>query len=404
MEEEPTEQQLHDAIRRTTLNLSFTPVFMGSAFKNRGVQPLLDGVQRYLPDPTEIQNVALDRSNDEAEVKLKTAHEEPLVALAFKLEEGQFGQLTYLRVYQGVLKKGSQIINTSSGKKIKVPRTVRMHSADMEDVNEVGAGEICAMFGVECNTGDTFCDPGVNLAMTSMFVPNPVISLAVTPTENKNSAKFSKALQRFKREDPTFQVHQDPESGETIISGMGELHLEIYLERMNREYECPVTTGKPRVAYKEAINKRSEFNYLHKKQTGGSGQFGKVIGYIEPIGDDEEIEENFVFENQMIGNNIPPEYITAIHKGFEEATNNGPLCGHQVQKVRVVLQDGAAHAVDSSEMAFKLASQYAFREAVSGANPSILEPLWKRGKCLLSSRCRYCWIEPSQGYDSKQRK
>ena len=341
--------------------LSFTPVFMGSAFKNRG-STLLDGVQRYLPDPTEIQNVALDRSNDEAEVKLKTAREEPLVALAFKLEEGQFGQLTYLRVYQGVLKKGSQIINTSSGKKIKVPRTVRMHSADMEDVNEVGAGEICAMFGVECNTGDTFCDPGVNLAMTSMFVPNPVISLAVTPTENKNSAKFSKALQRFKREDPTFQVHQDPESGETIISGMGELHLEIYLERMNREYECPVTTGKPRVAYKEAINKRSEFNYLHKKQTGGSGQFGKVIGYIEPIGDDEEIEENFVFENQMIGNNIPPEYITAIHKGFEEATNNGPLCGHQVQKVRVVLQDGAAHAVDSSEMAFNCV-QYAFREA-----------------------------------------
>ena len=257
MEEEPTEQQFQDAIRRTTLTCR-SPCLHGERLQKQGVQPLLDGVQRYLPDPTEIQNVALDRSKDEAEVKLKTDHDEPLVALAFKLEEGQFGQLTYLRVYQGVLKKGSQIINTSSGKKIKVPRTVRMHSADMEDVNEVGAGEICAMFGVECNTGDTFCDPGVNLAMTSMFVPNPVISLAVTPTENKNSGKFSKALQRFKREDPTFQVHQDPESGETIISGMGELHLEIYLERMNREYECPVTTGKPRVAYKEAINKRSE--------------------------------------------------------------------------------------------------------------------------------------------------
>eukprot|EP00943_MAST-04B_sp_MAST-4B-sp1_P009837 g9837.t1 len=375
MEEEPTEEQFYESIRRSTLNLSFTPVFVGSAFKNRGVQPLLDGVKRYLPNPTEIDNVALDRNNEEAEVPLATNRDAPLVALAFKLEEGQFGQLTYLRVYQGVLKKGAQIVNTRSGKKMKVPRTVRMHSADMEDVDEVGAGEICAMFGVECNTGDTFCDPGINLAMTSMFVPNPVISLAVAPADTKDSGKFSKALQRFRREDPTFQVHQDPESNETIISGMGELHLEIYIERMNREYKCPVTTGQPRVAYKEAINKRSEFNYLHKKQTGGSGQFGKVIGYIEPIGDDEEIEENFVFENQMIGNNIPPEYITAVEKGFEEATNKGPLIGHQVQKVRVVLQDGAAHAVDSSEMAFKLASQYAFREAVHGANPSILEPV-----------------------------
>merc|ERR1711871_342188 len=375
MEEEPSVDQLNEAIRRQTIDLQLCPVFMGSAFKNRGVQPLLDGITKYLPNPTEISNVALDRKNDETEVPLKTDNEEPLVALAFKLEEGRFGQLTYLRVYQGIIKKGGTIVNTTTGKKMKVPRTVRMHSGDMEDVDEVGAGEICAMFGVDCNTGDTFCDPGVNLAMTSMFVPNPVISLAVTPSDTKSSGNFSKALQRFKREDPTFRVHNDPESNETIISGMGELHLEIYVERMAREYKCPVTTGQPRVAYRESITRKQEFNYLHKKQTGGSGQFGKVVGYIEPLPEGDE--KNFEFVNNMVGNNIPPEYISAVAKGFEEATEKGPLIGHAVQGVRVVLEDGAAHAVDSSEMAFKLASQYAFREAVTGASPSILEPVMK---------------------------
>jgi elongation factor G len=372
MEETPTEEQLIAAIRRATIGLKLCPVFMGSAFKNRGVQKLLDGVQNFLPDPTEVENVALDRSNNEAPVILKTAEDEPLVALAFKLEESRFGQLTYLRVYQGTFQKGGTIVNTSDGKKMKVPRTVRMHSNEMEDVDKVGPGEICAMFGVECNTGDTFCEAGTSLAMTSMFVPKPVISLAVRPTSTKNSANFSKALQRFRREDPTFRVHNDPESNETIISGMGELHLEIYVERMNREYNCPVETGKPQVAYREAISKRAEFNYLHKKQTGGSGQFGKVIGYIEPL--EEDSTETFEFVNEMIGNNIPPEYISSIEKGFEEAMANGPLIGYQVQGVRVVLQDGAAHAVDSSEMAFKIASKYAFREAVADARAQILEP------------------------------
>ena len=235
-----------------------------------------------------------------------------------------------------------------------------MHSNEMEDIDEAKAGDVVAVFGVsEVASMDTFTDGSINYALNSMFVPAPVMSLSIKPKDSMQQSNFGKAIGKFTREDPTLRIMMDPKSKETVMSGMGELHLEIYIERMNREYKCPVTTGQPRVAYKEAINQKSEFNYLHKKQTGGSGQFGKVIGYIEPIGDDEEIEENFVFENQMVGNNIPPEYITAVEKGFEEAMGNGPLIGYQVQGVRVVLQDGAAHAVDSSEMAFKTASKYA---------------------------------------------
>lgn len=342
MEEEPTTEQIMDAVRRATIARTLTPVFMGSAFKNRGVQPMLDGVRDFLPSPLEHPIEALDLNNKEEPIELEINNNKPLVSLAFKLEEGRFGQLTYLRVYQGTLKRGDWMVNTANGKKVKVPRLVRMNADEMEDVDSVGAGEICAMFGIECSSGDTFAAEGVNVAMTSMFVPEPVISLSVMPKDTKTSTNFSKALQRFKREDPTFRTFQDPESRQTIIQGMGELHLEVYCERMAREYACPVVTGVPRVAYRETITQKTPFNYLHKKQSGGSGQYGRVVGYIEPlekvlpdIDDDEDDEPkqqpNFEFVNGIIGNAIPPEFINACEKGFNDAMTKGSLIGHPVQ-------------------------------------------------------------------------
>jgi len=373
MGEEPTTEQLLAAIRRATIANTFSPLFMGSAYKNRGVQLLLDGVVDYLPAPSEVQNVALDLKNEEAPVVLSNDPSKPLVSLAFKLEEGKFGQLTYLRVYQGQIDKGMTIVNTSTGKKLKVPRLVRMHSDDMEDVNSAPNGDIVALFGVECKSGDTFTDGSVNYAMTSMKVPDPVMSLAVSPKSKAESGNFSKALQRFQKEDPTFRVHMDEESGQTIISGMGELHLDIYVERMRREYKVDCEVGQPRVNYREAITKRAEFDYLHKKQSGGQGQYGKVVGYIEPLEDTTEV----IFENGIIGNAIAPSFIQAVEKGFKEAALNGGLVGYPVEGIKIVLTDGASHAVDSSELAFKLAALAAFRQSFHNASPKLLEPIMK---------------------------
>ena len=389
MGHEPNVEELKGAIRRATVAKTFAPLFMGSAFKNRGVQLLLDGVVDYLPAPHEVTNVALDLDKEEAPVVLKTDPKAPLVGLAFKLEEGRFGQLTYLRIYQGTIAKGATIVNTSTGKKIKVPRLVRMHSEEMEDVNEAKAGEIVALFGVDCKSGDTFAEPGTNVAMTSMRVPEPVMSLAVAPKSRAESANFSKALSRFQREDPTFKVRLDEESGQTIISGMGELHLDIYVERMRREYKCEVDVGEPRVNYRECITAKASFDYLHKKQSGGSGQYGRVVGYVEPLSEEElkalnassssgnesDKTNNIVFENGIIGNAISPGYILACDKGFKEAAQTGGLIGHPVEGMRVVLTDGASHAVDSSEMAFKLAALSAFRQVYDKAKPKILEPV-----------------------------
>ncbi len=389
MGDEPSVEGLKGAIRRATVAKTFAPLFMGSAFKNRGVQLLLDGVVDYLPAPHEVDNVALDLDKEEAPVVLKTDPKAPLVGLAFKLEEGRFGQLTYLRIYQGTIAKGATIVNTSTGKKIKVPRLVRMHSEEMEDVNEAKAGEIVALFGVDCKSGDTFAEPGTNVAMTSMRVPEPVMSLAVAPKSRAESANFSKALSRFQREDPTFKVRLDEESGQTIISGMGELHLDIYVERMRREYKCEVDVGEPRVNYRECITAKASFDYLHKKQSGGSGQYGRVVGYVEPLSEEElkalnassssgnesDKTNNIVFENGIIGNAISPGYILACDKGFKEAAQTGGLIGHPVEGMRVVLTDGASHAVDSSEMAFKLAALSAFRQVYDKAKPKILEPV-----------------------------
>lgn len=376
MDETPTTAQLVAAIRRATVGLKFSPVFLGSAIKNTAVQPMLDGVCAYLANPAEGTVTAHDTTQPASAppVPLVPASDAPLVGLAFKLEEGRFGQLTYMRVYQGTLKKGGIIYNARTGKKVKVPRLVRMHSNEMEDIESIGPGEICAIFGVECSSGDTFTDGSTSFSMTSMFVPEPVISLAIKP-EGKETPNFSRALNRFQKEDPTFRVHLDKESKETIISGMGELHLEIYVERMRREYNVACTTGKPRVAFRETITQRAEFNYTHKKQTGGAGQFARVIGYIEPMEYSEDLGRDVDFVNIVMGGNVPTNFIPAVEKGFYEALEKGTLSGNPITGCCFVLKDGAFHAVDSSELAFRNATIGAFREAYKNTKPVILEPI-----------------------------
>jgi elongation factor G len=371
-EQDPSVEEVRAAIRRVTIALKMTPVFIGSAYKNKGVQLLLDGVNMYLPNPMEVQNIALDQEK----VILSSDPKKPFVGLAFKLEDGRYGQLTYMRVYQGTLTKGDFIVNNSNNqKRVKVPRLVRMHSNEMNDIETASAGDIVALFGVECSSGDTFTNESINYTMTSMHVPDAVISLAVSPKDKGNAANFSKALNRFTKEDPTFRVHRDEESAQTIISGMGELHLEIYIERMKREYACEVISGKPQVAYREAIGQHSEFNYTHKKQTGGSGQYGKVAGFIEPLPADHPT--GFEFEDEIVGGAIPREFIPACEKGFREAIKKGPLIGFPIVGVKCVINDGASHPVDSSEIAFRTAALMGFREAYSNAKPTILEPIMR---------------------------
>jgi len=367
-----TNEQVIRGLRKGCVAEQVVPVFVGSAYKNKGVQVLLDGVTRYLPDPTEVVNIALDLDNNEQEVVLKADPAEKTVALGFKLEDGQYGQLTYVRIYQGDIKKGTELFNTRSHRKFKVGRLVRMHANAMEDIAEGYNGDIVALFGVECASGDTFCDPSLNYALTSMFVPEPVISLSIEPKDQKSSDQMGKALNRFTKEDPTFRVHIDSESNQTIIRGMGELHLEVYIERMKREYKCEVTTGMPQVAYREAITQRADFNYTHKKQTGGSGQYGRVAGFMEP-----SEEKNYEFVNSIKGGSIPNEFIPSCDKGFKEAIKRGSLIGLPIVNTKMTINDGASHPVDSSDIAFHLAAIGAFREAYEKAKPVILEPIMK---------------------------
>ncbi|MEE4357459.1 MAG: elongation factor G [Desulfococcaceae bacterium] len=371
-EKEIPNELLLDAVRQGVLGRKLTPVFIGSAYKNKGVQPLLDAVNRLLPCPADVENEALDTEHDEASVILDSDSEKPTVALAFKLEDGQYGQLTYIRVYQGNLKKGDTLVNVRSGKKIKIGRVVRMHASQMEDIESIPAGYIGALFGIDCASGDTFTSPGLSLTMTSMFVPAPVISLAIMPKDNKSQINMSKALNRFSKEDPTFKTFVDEETGDTIISGMGELHLDVYVERMRREYKAEVDVGQPRVAYRETITRMAEFNYTHKKQTGGSGQYGRIAGYMEPLADEE-----FVFENKVTGGAIPTQYIPACEKGFRACLEKGPSMEFPVTGIKILINDGASHSVDSSEMAFQAAARGAFLEAYNRAAPAILEPIMK---------------------------
>ena len=361
-----------EAIRKGALALELTPVLMGSAYKNKGVQPLLDAIVKYLPSPLDIENDALDLSKDEEKVILAGETNLPLVMLAFKLEVSRYGQLTYVRVYQGCLNKGDTIVNTRTGKQVKVGRLVRMHADEMEEIDSATAGDIVALFGIDCASGDTFTDGRVRYAMTSMHVPAPVISLAVKPKDKKADMNLSKALARFSKEDPTFKVYLDEETSETIICGMGELHLDVYVERMRREYGAEIETGMPKVAYRESPTVKSEFNYTHKKQTGGSGQYGRVAGFIEPI-----TEEEFEFVNKVVGGSIPTEFISACEKGFKACLPKGGFAGFPIVGVRVTINDGASHSVDSSDMAFQQAAIGAFREAYERSKPVLLEPIMR---------------------------
>jgi len=367
-----TAELIYDALRVGSLSLQLTPVFIGSAYKNMGVRALLDGVVRYLPAPHEVRNVALDRDDDEREVDLKADPTLPPVALVFKLEDGQYGQLSYIRLYQGSIRKGQELYNSRSRQRFRVGRLVRMHADNMEDITEAAAGDIVALFGIDCASGDTFAGDGLNYSLSSMHVPEPVISLAVKARDKKFEDSLSKALNRFAKEDPTFRTSVDPESKQTIISGMGELHLDVYLERIRREYKAEVETGAPQVAYRETITRTAEFDYTHKKQTGGAGQYARVAGFLEP-----NPEEPYAFVNQVRGGSIPTEYIPACDKGFRACLAAGGLIGFPVIGVTATVNDGTAHAVDSSDLAFQHAAIGAFRTAYLKAAPEILEPLMK---------------------------
>jgi len=372
LEGRATEDMIRAAIRKGVLRRELVPVLMGSAYRNKGIQPLLDAVVHYLPHPGEVENRAIDLDNAGAERVLTADPGAKTVALAFKLEDGPYGQLTYIRIYQGSLRKGDELVNARSGQKIKVGRLVRMHADTMAEISEAAAGDIVALFGVECASGDTFCSPGLNLAMTAIYVPEPVISLAIEPVDKTAADRVAKALNRFTKEDPTFRTHVDPESNQTIIQGMGELHLDVYIERMKREYRAEVRTGMPQVAYRETIGQAVEFDYTHKKQTGGAGQYARVMGRLEPLA-----KGGFEFANEVKGGRIPREFIPSCEKGFKAALRKGPLIGFPVIGIRVVLNDGQYHPVDSSDIAFQTAAQGAFRQVYMKAKPQILEPIMK---------------------------
>ena len=376
LDEQVNEDQIVQAIREGTISLKLTPVLIGSAYKNKAVQPLLDAVVHYLPNPTEIENVAINlESEDESKVVLEPDPDQGPVALAFKLEDGRYGQLTYIRLYRGTLDRDTFITNTRTGKHSKVGRLVRMHADEMEEIQDVGPGDIAAIFGLDCRSGDTFTDGKLELAMTSIHVPAPVIALSVKPVDNLSQVNLTKALQRFTKEDPSFKAGADPDSGETVIHGMGELQLEVYIERMKREYNVEVEVSPPQVAYRETISRRVDFNYIHKKQTGGSGQYGRVAGYMEP--NPEASDDGLEFVDEIKGGAIPRQFIPSVEKGMKSMIAKGRKFGAPVVNIRVVLNDGAFHTVDSSDVAFQEAARGAWREAYDRGQPRILEPMMR---------------------------
>jgi elongation factor G len=380
-EAEVSIEQIRAIIKRATLAQQIVPVLMGTAVKDKGVQEALDAVVRYLPAPTERQKFANDNSKpiDETghhpKVLLTDSNEDPVVAMAFKTVVESFGQLTYTRVYQGKIVKGQTYINARTGRGVRFGRLVRMHSNDREDIDFGEAGDIIAIVGVDCASGDTFTSEGVPLSLENIFVANAVIRLSIEPKKRDDADKLSKALERFRREDPTFRVSTDEETGQTLIAGMGQLHLEIYVERIRREYKCECTVGEPRVAYRECPTKSVEFNYKHKKQSGGSGQFAHIVGVLEPLPDTHETAYEFV--DEVSGGRIPREFIAPVDAGFQESLVKGPLGEYEVVGVRMRLQDGSYHDVDSSEMAFKIAGIGCMRESLRKADMTLQEPIMK---------------------------
>ncbi|MEW4453095.1 elongation factor G [Bremerella sp. JC817] len=361
----------HDAV----VGLQITPVFMGTAFKNKGVQTLLDAIVRYLPSPLEVKYSANSFDDSEKKIPLACDPKAPFVGMAFKIVEDPYGQLTFMRIYQGTIEKGQPYVNQRTGKTERFARIVRMHSNKREEIDNAAAGDIIAVTGIDCASGDTYAKEREFCSLENIFVPIPVIKISVAPKSRDDSDKLSKALQRFRKEDPTFHVFTDPETNETIIAGMGELHLDVYVERIKREYKVEVVTGPPKVSYRESPTQKVEYNYKHKKQTGGSGQFAHIVGSMEPLPQDTEGAENFVFDDKISQGRIPKEYIPAVQRGFEDCMSKGPLAEFPVVGLKVTLSDGSYHDVDSSEMAFKIAAQGCFRENFMKMKPTLLEPI-----------------------------
>src|SRR3990170_1565229 len=370
---EPTEEQIHVAVRRATLRRDITPVFLGTAYRNKGVQSLLDAVTAYLPSPIDRIAYACDNANDGAEVTISADPDGPLVAMAFKICDEPFGQITYVRLYQGALQRGKFYKITRTGGKQRIGRVYRLHADKRTDVESAHAGDIVGVMGIDCVSGDTLCDSELNLSLESMHCPEPVMSIAIQPERAADRDPMSKAINRFCKEDPTFHSHHDEETGQTIISGMGELHLEVYVERMRREYNANVIVGAPKVQYKETPTVETEFNYKHRKQTGGAGQYAHVVGRIVPL--DPNGENDYEFENKVTGGRVPTEYIPSVDKGFQMARSKGPIAGFEVVGVKMVLEDGSSHAVDSSDLAFQICARAAFRQVVREAKPVLLEPI-----------------------------
>lgn len=370
-----TVEQIKAAIRRGVLSSAFTAVVCGTSFKNKGVQPLLDAVVDYLPSPLDVPAIEGFKPGDESvELSRKPSEDEPLSILAFKIAaDPHLGKLTFIRIYSGVLKAGSQVLNATKGRKERIGKIYQMHANKREEIESIGVGMICAVMGLkDTTTGETLCDPAHPIILESMEFPNPVIEQAIEPKSKSDQEKLSVAIQRLAEEDPTFRVHTDEETGQTIIAGMGELHLEVLIDRMKREFKVEANIGKPQVAYRETLRRKVEkVEYTHKKQSGGSGQFGRVIIDLEPT----EAGSGYEFVNAVTGGRIPKEYIPAVDAGIKEAMQFGVLAGYPVEDIKVTLTDGAYHDVDSSELAFKLAGSMAFKEAARKADPAILEPM-----------------------------
>ena len=374
-EEEIPEKLIHQVIEGAVHDLDFTPVYLGTAFRNKGIQPLLDAVVRYLPAPMDRDKVAMGHDNPEEKIPLSVDPQAPFVGMAFKLVDDPYGQLTFMRIYQGKIKKGEQYTNQRTGRKQRFSRILRMHSDNREEIDEASAGDIVAVMGVDAASGDTYAQDARYCTLESIFVPEPVIKMAVEPLSREAGDRLGKALQRFRKEDPTFHVATDEETGETVIAGMGELHLEIYVERMKREYNCEVSVGAPKVSYRETATRRADFDFKHKKQTGGSGQYAHIKGYLEPLAEDEEA--SYLFEEKVVGGRIPKEYIPAVDKGFKAAMIKGPVAEYPVVNITAVLEDGSYHEVDSSDMAFQVCSRNCFKETFLKTKPILLEPVMK---------------------------
>jgi len=372
-EEEVPEKLIHDVVREAVHEEQLTPVFLGTAYRNKGVQPLLDAVVRYLPSPLEREYHAFAHGDAETKIDLVASADKPTVAMAFKIVEDPYGALTFMRVYQGKFVKGETYYNQRSGRKERFSRIVRMHADQREDVDQAAAGDIVAILGVDCASGDTYASQYPYCTLQSMFVPEPVIQMAIAPAERDGADRLSKALHRFRREDPTLRVSTDEETGETLIAGMGELHLEVYVERILREHKVRVEVGQPKVNYREAPTREAEFDVRHKKQTGGLGQFAPIKGRMMPL--DESHEETFLFEDTVTGGRIPKQYIPAVEKGFRGGIVKGPVAGYPVVGLHVVLEDGSYHEVDSSDLAFQTCAATTMRETFPRTKPVLLEPV-----------------------------